>query len=579
MARTKNPEFPLEQTHPSEINPEEDPPTERVNNSEEEDTNPNHDEEDWDPNPNEEADKEADEEADESDGSRSSGTLSDREEEEDGSDLGEETEAMQPLQMYFPPSEYRKKIKISTRCYIADTMKTLLHTLDPPLTSRKRSWFETHPQFQHIFHMPRDNNHKVQAMWMLLLRTACTEKEKEAWFVVNGVPIRYSIKEHALISGLDCHNYPLEFMQRKSMGTMKYVEKFFKKGSKIRHQDVKAKLLKMGAHRDRLNIAVLFFLSSIIKGLVKTGNDAPSVDPFLLRAVSDLELCRTFPWGRLSFDHMLHQITHTMNHFGGFVKEGGKSPILWPIGGFYIPLELLPFEAIPALGLKFREPVAGADKNCPRMCRSKFKSCEMKGFPLPQINGELGTTKDIESILIPSRTEKTLLRQITEKKEDDKHCVVVQSWMDRLGDGFTIFFENMFKEDVDAKVREVPANVAVEDVDPIEPPVNGQSASLVDLMDRMKKEMDERMTKMEETFDGLVDKVDGLSDKVDGLVERIAPLEAYVNEQSAYMRTYEEGNDGREKAHEKEGDDGGEKAQEKAEKERKKAEKAEEEKN
>ncbi|CAA7048594.1 unnamed protein product [Microthlaspi erraticum] len=257
------------------------------------------------------------------------------------------------------------------------------------------------------------------------------------------------------------------------MRTMKFVEKFFKKGSKIRYKDVKAKLLKMEAGRDKLNMVVLFFLSSIIKGLVKTGRYAPSVDPFLLRAVSDLELCRTFPWGRLSFDHMLQQITHTMSHFGGFVKEGEKSPILWPIGGFCIPLELLPVEPIAALGLKFRKPVAGAHENCPRMCRSKFKSCEMKGFSLEQINAELRTTKYIESILIPSRTEKALLREITEKKEDDKHCVVVQSWMDRLGEGFTVFFENMFKEDVDAKVREVPANVAVEDVDPIEPPVNG----------------------------------------------------------------------------------------------------------
>lgn len=244
---------------------------------------------------------------------------------------------MQPLQMYFPPSEYKKKIKISTRCYIADALETLLKTLQPPLTSRERSWFETHAQFKHIFHMPRDKNHRVQGMWMLLLRTACTEKEKEAWFVVNGVPIRYGIKEHALISGLDCHNYPVEFMAKGSVGTMDFVNKYFKRGSKIRYQDVKEKLLHMGAGRDRLNMAVLFFLSSIIKGLVKTGKEAPSVDPFLLTAVNDLELCRTFPWGRLSFDHMLQQIVHTMNHFGGFVKE---TPILWPIGGFCIPLEV-----------------------------------------------------------------------------------------------------------------------------------------------------------------------------------------------------------------------------------------------
>ena len=84
--------------------------------------------------------------------------------------------------MYFPPSEYRKKIKISTRCFIADVMETLKE-LDPPRTRAEKSWFENHPQFKHIFHMPQAGNHKVMGMWMLLLLTAHITKKKEAWFM------------------------------------------------------------------------------------------------------------------------------------------------------------------------------------------------------------------------------------------------------------------------------------------------------------------------------------------------------------------------------------------------------------
>uniref|UniRef100_A0A1J3DLK2 DUF1985 domain-containing protein n=1 Tax=Noccaea caerulescens TaxID=107243 RepID=A0A1J3DLK2_NOCCA len=299
MVRTKNLRR-LEKMPPSQIVEEEDPPTgfpptgfEREENFEQREENSEQsveDNEEREMNSEEEENNSDEEEKnserwEDSDGN-SGRTMSDREDEEDGS----EVEPMQHLQMYFPPSEYKKKIKISTRCYIAGALETLLSDLNPSLTKRERSWFEMHPQFKHILHMPRDKNHKLQGMWMLLLRTACTEKEKEAWFVVNGVPIRYSIKEHALISGLDCHNYPFEFTGSGSqMGKMDFVNKYFKKGSKIRYQDVKAKLLEMGAGRDRLNMAVLFFLSSIIKGLVKTGKEASSVDPFLLRAVNDLE--------------------------------------------------------------------------------------------------------------------------------------------------------------------------------------------------------------------------------------------------------------------------------------------------
>ncbi|KAF8116101.1 hypothetical protein N665_0022s0031 [Sinapis alba] len=240
-------------------------------------------------------------------------------------------EALKPLGMYFPPSEYRKKIKISTRCFIAAVMKTF-GELDPPITEVEKNWFENHPQFKHIFHMPQDENHKVMGMWMLLLRNARIAKEKEAWFAVNGSPIRYGIREHALISGLNCRNYPLNY---KNSGGTKFVEKCFGRGI-IRYQDVKAKVREgMEPTRDRLRLLVMYFLSSVILGQTKSGNEAPPVDPFLLRAVDDLKLCRTFPWGRLSFDYMMKEISHAMAHFGGEIKEG----VIWPILGFCIPME------------------------------------------------------------------------------------------------------------------------------------------------------------------------------------------------------------------------------------------------
>lgn len=55
------------------------------------------------------------------------------------------------------------------------------------------------------------------------------------------------------------------------------------------------------------------------------------MEPFFLRVVDDLKLCKTFPWGRL-FEHMLREILHTMSHFGGVVKKG----VIWPIPSFCI---------------------------------------------------------------------------------------------------------------------------------------------------------------------------------------------------------------------------------------------------
>lgn len=237
----------------------------------------------------------------------------------------QETEALQPLKMFFNHTQYTKSCKIATRCYMHKAMMTLDRV---GLQADEMRWFKRHPQFRHFFHMHRDTNHKVMGMWMLLLRTASIEKLKECWFVVNGVPIRYSLREHALISGLDCHEFP---PRRDGLGSLDFIKRHFERGSAITNADVEEKLLKMEACGDRLKMAVLFFLSHVIKGKSRVGT---SIDPFLLRIVDDLELCETFPWGRYTFEDNMKEIFHMLNHFKGVARA------TWTYPSFITPMEV-----------------------------------------------------------------------------------------------------------------------------------------------------------------------------------------------------------------------------------------------
>ena len=190
-------------------------------------------------------------------------------------------------------------------------------------------WFENHPQFCHFFHMPDEPNLKLQGMWMLLLRTVpLHESEDTSWFAVNGVPIRYSMREHALISGLDCHDYPAKY---KKIGSFAFVDRHFKSQKEITMIYVREKLLSMSACGDRLRMAVLYFLGTIIRG--KGRYNAP-FDPFILRVVNDVEVCKIFPWGRLTFEDALRSITRVMKHLKGKPKNNVNFP------GFIIPLEV-----------------------------------------------------------------------------------------------------------------------------------------------------------------------------------------------------------------------------------------------
>nr|AAD19761.1 hypothetical protein [Arabidopsis thaliana] len=168
-------------------------------------------------------------------------------------------------------------------------------------------------------------------MWLLFLRTSCLEKKREVPFIVNGVPIRYSLEEFALMSGLYCHSYTKPF---NSLGSTTFVGKSFGPRATIQYPDVEEKLMSMKKPSEaRLRVAVLYFLCSVIIGKGKTGENAPSVEKFFLRVVADLELCKIFSWGRYAFDENVKNIFYLMDQCNGVVGPQKVFP------SFVMPLE------------------------------------------------------------------------------------------------------------------------------------------------------------------------------------------------------------------------------------------------
>ncbi|XP_013700317.1 uncharacterized protein At3g43530-like [Brassica napus] len=86
------------------------------------------------------------------------------------------------LEFYIKSTEFTKTCKIQTKCFVKNTVDVIKKLKE------EVSWFTSHPQFRHFSHMPDEKYRKLQGMWMLLLRTICTEEEDVAWFAVNDSP-------------------------------------------------------------------------------------------------------------------------------------------------------------------------------------------------------------------------------------------------------------------------------------------------------------------------------------------------------------------------------------------------------
>ncbi|XP_006301549.2 uncharacterized abhydrolase domain-containing protein DDB_G0269086 [Capsella rubella] len=296
----------------------------------------------------------------------------------------------------------------------------------------------------------------------------------------------------ALITGLYYHEYPRDM---ETLGSTEFVGKHFGVGTTIRYDDVKAKLLSMKkASPDRVKMAVLYFLCSVLIGKKNPGKQAPSVEPFFLRAIDDLDMCKTFPWGRLAFDENMKDIFHCMNHFGGVLSTNQ-----WVFPSFVIPLEVLAFEAIPVLKENFREGVsnAHAHRHCPRMCKMKFKASRIMD---------------------------------EESRYDDVDDPVADGWTKCLIDEEkSIWFEELYNQDLATRETNpgdvnpenvILENVSLEDVNPVAPVNLAQlGARLVQLEEQVKQ-----------GFKEIIEKVDGL----DNIVKSVETYVIWASGENEY---------------------------------------------
>lgn len=233
--------------------------------------------------------------------------------------------------MYYEPSSYRMKCRIDS----VTNLKKTLEIIETKLNEQQLKWFKEHPQFQHFFHMPRQN-HKYTALWALILRTGYISND-EWWSIPNGVPLRYSIREHALYTGLCCdplqRNFEKDFEKEHSL-SLDFAGKHFSDTSKVDIFDVKRKLQSMEVgDDDLLKMTLLFFLGSFWNRKKNKGKS--HIDVFYLMIVDNLSLCEKFPWGTLSFNECMDSLL-------AMLKKAKGDPNAWcSFSCFITPLEVI----------------------------------------------------------------------------------------------------------------------------------------------------------------------------------------------------------------------------------------------
>ena len=105
-------------------------------------------------------------------------------------------------------------------------------------------------------------------------------------------------------------------------------------GKRVKYADLEKQMLAMKSKpsQDRLKMAALYFLASILVGGRKSGEGASPADSFFQTVVDDA--CIKFPWGRYAFEHNLKDVSSFLEKCDGVV------PTSWVFTSFPISLEV-----------------------------------------------------------------------------------------------------------------------------------------------------------------------------------------------------------------------------------------------
>ena len=167
------------------------------------------------------------------------------------------------------------------------------------------------------------------------------KKKHEAWFRFAGKPIRFSLREFAIVTGLPCGELPKKqkLKKKKNINEKPYWPELFGSMEEMRvSRAVKMLWRKTVTDPDiRIKLACLAIVSSV---LLSTNLKMKMLKEHA-ELLGDIDEFLTYPWDRLAFDMLMTSIKNR--------DEISLSQNTIALKGFALALQLVIVDAVPAL--------------------------------------------------------------------------------------------------------------------------------------------------------------------------------------------------------------------------------------
>ncbi|XP_024011372.1 uncharacterized protein LOC112086632 [Eutrema salsugineum] len=218
---------------------------------------------------------------------------------------------------------------------------TIISDIDAALNQSEREFLKT-SQFGKLFDFAHQPAWSGAFRLFALTRLLDVKKENEIWLVFAGKPIRFSIREFKIVSGLNCGKYPsTQKKKRRPHVVPEFFKTLFGDEKEVpveRPIEIVQKKTALDSQL-RLCYACLAIVDAFLVPSVHFSRSKVSMDH--AEMVEDLDAFLQYPWGRLSFDVMMNSI-----------KGRNLSQILTAtitVGGLFPALQMVVLEAVPSI--------------------------------------------------------------------------------------------------------------------------------------------------------------------------------------------------------------------------------------
>lgn len=220
--------------------------------------------------------------------------------------------------------------------------------------------------FGPLFQLPvRKCSFSGKLVHQMLCRGVYTRKKHELWFIFAGQPFRFSLREFAILTGLDCRPYssPAAVLKSQRECTKKHPYWNILIGEDhpgvlikdivdwLRKDKMKPKKEKMDDWR-RLRLALIV----IVEGVLLCSSQPVRASLQVVEMVQHLESFEAFPWGRESFllTMRMVKVSQKVNSLSALIAKFNQSHS--STHGFPLVFQLLMLKAIPVFERYLLQP-------------------------------------------------------------------------------------------------------------------------------------------------------------------------------------------------------------------------------